>query len=471
MTACLQVDDDAGNQNFDEGNQNLESPDRVQLDKAASLIDEKLSDLSEPEDLFGDEVELSPTAPTALGAVGKVKAKATIDPLDLANHPQKSALDAAFLEDDSAKMEYLKNLAAGVQCIPLDLDYGSPFEEKLLTWTTGPFIPIGENQLAGVDTFVRMALDEESYNECLAQALAHVLNARFWSAHANGGADALQVPKGTLFSCSKLGELVDMKCAGTCDTNLMIGQVKGHNSKATRPTNGCMIFCHEHLKCGGGASANAQRCIRMVPYFLFLMQQRIAQLGGAMMTDDIEKYRKYFMARKPLVTALLVTYMTNQNWVSKKLGEKLAPFRKHSVTPSRASNTSTPSVADFYSMKGKKAPGVVPPAKLQWGKGNADTPKGKGKPSPGSAHNAEKGKGKGKGSLKGSYSGKIKPMQYPDDVGSGPQHRDLNPSDSKKRHLEMQLNTVLKAGQVSDEQLAAILAERMKKKAKGPDQK
>jgi hypothetical protein len=388
------------------------------------------------------------------------------------------------MEDDDTKRDYLRNLNSGVQCIDLDTDFTVPLAQKVLIWTVGPYIPVGGNQLASVFTFCKMVSDEPNYNKMYTQALEHITSGKLWSAHTNQGEDALQLPKGSLMSCEQLGQLLGMPCGGTCTENLMIAQIKGQQHKTNRPTNGVMIFCHKHLRCGSGATANAQRCIRIIPYFLALMQPRLAHCGGAMIMDDIEKYRTFFMARTPLLMALMVNHMTNENWVAGHIGDKQVPFKKVPVHHSGKAH-STPSVRGFFTSKSAEpspAVGTTPASGQQvwnpeWGQGSRAANSTRASPAPNShgswdSSKSTKGSAKGKGKGKGKGKAPI-PMHFPVDVADhrAPVHTDPNPSSGKKRRIQMQLNAIASENQCTEDQILAALLEKKKRAAEGPDQR
>ena len=330
--------------------------------------DEELAAL----DLFGGPIVTPSDTPgtDSKSVTGNVLALMN-DPLDLSTSPLKSALDAAFLEDDAAKLVYLKCRNFGIQCINIqDPDYSVEYPEKVLIWTSAPFIPIAKQHLASVETFCRMVLTEELYDKCESDAWEHVTRNGFWHATQNQGGAALHLAQGSLCPCKHLGSLVNKPVGGpACLAPLMIGQIKSGGKNGSRPANGVMIFCYDHLSSGFSSnegSQNAQRCLRIIPYMMALMQARLQAAGGQPITENLELHREWFGQRPKLLIALMVENMVMQNHMAAKMGEP-KPVSKSPAKSLGSGKNLTPSITKWMIS--------TPRSK---GKGDAKPIKGKG---------------------------------------------------------------------------------------------
>lgn len=417
-------------------------------------------------DLFGGTITAEEVPDMASNTVAKANITA-LNPLDLSTSPLKPELDARFLEDEAAKVSYLRGHTVGLQSLALDLDYSDKLDTKGLIWINGTSIPIGDNFLASTETFCSMVTDQNQFQKLYTEAKELVISNHFWNAHNKEGETSLKLPKGSLCSCQTLGELLDAPAAGgPCDANLRIGQVKGHTSREIRPPNGCMVYCQPHFIVGRAEGGQTQRCLRIIPYMISLMQTFLEHSNGALITDDISRYRKFFNERPGLILALLVNSMYVDNWVSRKLNEPLQPHRKVSKKQKAVSSSAVPSILSYLSpssgkgtpMKAIKAKGAKGSPCPSSGSGNTTTSKGKGK------HHG-KGKRDGKGKPRGKGSPRVKPLFQPHkpDDPSAPVHRDLDPSDAKKLRAYTLLNSIGKDLKLTDDQLAWYLQERKQK--------
>ena len=337
-----------------------------------------------------------------------------------------------------------------------DPEYNSVFNTKILIWTLAPYIPVAKEHLVSAETFARMVLSPEAYEACEKAAFEHVVKGKTWHPTLQGGASAFHPHPGVLCSCQVLGTMLDKPIGGQpCGCPLAIAQIKAGGANNERPRNGIMIYCPEHLHAGSneGTSQYHQRCIRIIPYFMYMMQSMLAASGGIPVMEQLSKYQSFFEKRTQLITALLADYMLTSNFVAQKLGED-KPFQGKTPAKSTSGSTGkTPSIVQYLSTgaSGKK--------------GSPKAIKGKGKKSPASLSNKRKG---GK-PIKATHLPFKPAMQG---AGPAPQHRDVSPSDSKKRSLEAKIRTLEKQYQLSTSQIADILNEKACKKPKhqkGPD--
>ena len=156
--------------------------------------------------LFGGEIATPIPTPFSNNSLNKGALVVAKDPLDLMSSNIKTELDSAFMEDDAAKLFYLKCQNVGLQCISVkNPEYTSASSTKSLIWTLAPFIPVAKEQLVSAETFARMVLSPEAYEACEKAAFEHVVKGKTWHPTLQGGASALHPHPGVLCSCQVLG--------------------------------------------------------------------------------------------------------------------------------------------------------------------------------------------------------------------------------------------------------------------------
>jgi hypothetical protein len=298
------------------------------------------------------------------------------DPFDPDHSDAHDALKAAFGENRDAMVQWLKCQSRNIAGWPLEQDFRDDPQTTLggkFLFLQQPFIPCGpDGQLTDPFTWSEaLCADEEGeYQKLFQEAFTHVVGKKHWPMHTNGnmGADGkLFIPaKGTLCTCAKLGELTDIPIIGkACGENLAFCQIKGENNKISKPTRSVYIFCAEHIDCSSSAMSQKKplRILRIMAYVIANISLIARATGGKHFLDPLALpvYRKMFLARKPLLVALMVHAMTQTNWLAAKLEEEQPFVRKPNKSAGRSGSVSSGqiSITGFLKQKNAKSSAAI----------------------------------------------------------------------------------------------------------------
>lgn len=280
-----------------------------------------------------------------------------VDPFDPEHSEAYNELKAAFRDNRDAMVQWLKCESRNLAGWPLDQDFRDEPQSTLgakFMFLEQPFIPCGpDGQLTDTFTFAQALCAEEEgeFERLYNEAFAHVVGKKHWPMNSSGAMGVVPIPpKGTLCSCAKLGELTGIPIAGkACTEKLGFCQIKGENNKNSKPTRAVYVFCPEHVDCSAAAMSKKKplRILRVMAYVIVNINLIARATGGRHFLDDmaLPVYKKYFLARKPLLLAMMIHTMTQTNWLASKLEEDLPFVRKPPKAASRSGSVTSEQIS------------------------------------------------------------------------------------------------------------------------------